>query len=214
MAELSSPELLGPLHEPYETHARQREATVFGMWAFLASELLLFAGLFLVYAVHRWTDGPAFSEAARHTDVVIGTLNSVLLLTSSAALTVAGRAREAGERRLATLGIWLTLALGVLFLGAKSVEWMKDLHEGLWPSADFTLAAPAARIFWAWYWIATGLHGCHILVGLGLIGRLAWMQHRGVLMRRPDSMETTSLYWHVVDAIWVVLYPCLYLVGR
>ena len=205
---------LGPLHEPYRTHARQRDAVVFGMWTFLASELLLFAGLFLVYAVRRWTDGPAFTEAARHTDVVIGTLNSAVLITSSAALTVAARAQAAGDRRLVTLGVWATLLLGLAFLGAKGVEYAKDLHDGLWPSASFALPAPAARAFWAWYWTATGLHGCHILAGLGLIGRLAWMQHRGVLMRRPGSLEVTSLYWHVVDAIWMVLYPCLYLVGR
>ena len=213
MADVAAPEL-GPLHDPFRTHARQREAALVGMWAFLASELLLFAGLFLVYAVRRWTDGPAFTEAARHTDIVIGTLNSAVLITSSAALTVAARAQAAGDRRLVTLGVWATLLLGLAFLGAKGVEYAKDVHDGLWPSARFALPAPAARAFWGWYWTATGLHGCHILAGLGLVGRLAWMQHRGLLMRRPDSMETTSLYWHVVDAVWMVLYPCLYLVGR
>ena len=214
MAEASSPELLGPLHEPYETHARQREATVFGMWTFLASELLLFAGLFLVYAVHRWTDGPAFSEAAKHTDVVIGTLNTALLLTSSASLAIAGRALEGGQRRAVTVCLWLTLLLGLGFLGAKSVEYVEDVQEGLWPTAAFALPDPASRIFFGVYWTSTGLHACHVTAGLVLIGRLAWMQQRGVLMRRSESMEVTSLYWHLVDAIWVVLYPCLYLVGR
>ena len=205
---------LGPLHEPYRTHARQRDAVVFGMWTFLASELLLFAGLFLVYAVRRWTDGPAFSEAAKHTDVAIGTLNTLLLLTSSASIAVAGRALEHGRRRVVTVAIWLTLLLGFCFLGAKSVEYAKDVREGLWPTADFALPEPAGRIFFGVYWISTGLHACHVTAGQALIGRLAWMQHRGVLMRRPASMEVTSLYWHLVDAIWVVLYPCLYLVGR
>ena len=106
------------------------------------------------------------------------------------------------------------MLFGVTFLGAKSFEYLKDVQEGLWPTAAFALPDPASRIFFGVYWTSTGLHAIHVTAGLTLIGRLAWMQHRGVLMRRPDSMEVTSLYWHLVDAIWVVLYPCLYLVGR
>ena len=209
-----APAFPGPLHEPYTTHARQREAAQLGMWAFLASEILLFSGLFLVYAAHRWTDGAAFAEGARHTNLVIGTANTALLLTSSATLTVAGRAQAAGDRRLAAAGVWLTLLLGLAFLGAKGVEYVQDVQEGLWPSASFALPMPASRLFFALYWTATGLHACHITAGLVLIGRLAWMDRRGLLLRRPGSMEATSLYWHVVDAIWMVLYPCLYLLGR
>lgn len=203
-----------PLHEPWESHARQREATVFGLWTFLASELLLFGGLFLVYAIHRWEDGPAFSKAAAHTDMWLGTLNTALLLTSSAAIAVAGRALEAGRARTAVIGVWVTLLLGLGFLVVKAFEYRKDLHEHLWPAPDFALAEPAARIFFGLYWTSTGLHALHVTAGLVLIARLAWMAHRGLLMKRPESMEATSLYWHLVDLIWVVLYPCLYLVGR
>lgn len=203
-----------PLHAPFETRARQREAVVFGLWCFLASELLLFGGLFLVYAVHRWEDGPAFSVAAQHTNALLGTLNTLLLLTSSAAIAVAGRALEAGRARTATAGIWATLALGVGFLVVKAFEYAKDFEEHLWPAPDFALAEPEARVFYGLYWTSTGLHAVHVTVGIVLIARLAWMAHRGVLMRRPDSMEATGLYWHLVDVIWVVLYPCLYLVGR
>ncbi len=203
-----------PLHEPFETRARQREATVFGLWCFLASEVLLFAGLFLVYAVHRWRDGPAFSVAAQHTNALLGTVNTLLLLTSSAAIAVAGRALEAGRVRTAVAGVWTTLALGVGFLVVKAIEYRLDVEEHLWPAPDFALPEPAARVFYSLYWTSTGLHALHVTVGLTLIARLAWMAHRGVLARRPDSMEATSLYWHLVDAIWVGLYPCLYLVGR
>ena len=209
-AELAS----GPLHEPYDTYARQHEAALLGMWAFLASEILLFSGLFMVYAAHRWTDGAAFTDAARHTNLAIGTLNAVLLLTSSAVLTTAGRAQLAGRRTLTVVCVGATLALGVAFLAAKGVEYAEDLREHLWPSPDFSLPQPASRLFFALYWISTGLHAVHVTVGLLLIGRLAWMARAGVLMRRPESMEATSLYWHVVDAVWMVLYPCLYLVGR
>lgn len=204
----------GVLHESYEERGRQREAVVFGLWTFLASELLLFGGLFLAYAVYRWTQGPAFDAAAHRTNEFYGTLNTCWLLTSSAAIAIAGRALERGRVKLATLGIWVTVAFALLFLLTKAVEYHEDLDEHLWPGPDFALAAPASRTFFSLYWVMTGLHAVHVSVGLALILRLAWMAHRGVLATRPDSMEATSLYWHLVDAIWVVLFPCLYLVGR
>ena len=202
------------LHEPYETYARQKEATVFGLWTFLASELLLFGGLFLVYTVYRWTSGAAFSEAAHHTNWLLGAVNTAALLTSSLAIAVAGRALERGRTRLATWGVWVTLAFAVMFLVVKGFEYREDFEENLFPGPAFALAAPAARIFFGLYWTMTALHACHVLVGMALIARLAWMAHTGVLQARPNSMEATSLYWHLVDAIWVVLFPCLYLVGR
>ena len=202
------------LHEPFETFGRQTEAAVFGLWAFLASEVLLFGGLFLTYTVYRWTSGAAFSEAAQHTNVFIGALNTVFLLTSSLTIAVAGRALQAGKPKAVRWGIWLTLAFACAFLVAKGVEYHQDFEEGLWPGPAFALAAPAGRIFFGLYWTMTGLHAVHVSIGLAFIGRLAWMDHSGVLATHPDSMETTSLYWHLVDAIWVVVFPCLYLVGR
>ena len=212
---LPGPVLPDPkLHAPYETFERQREATVFGLWTFLASELLLFGGLFLTYTVYRWTSGEAFSDAAKHTNWLLGTVNTVALLTSSLSIAVAGRALEAGKLKIVRWGVWITIGFGLMFLVVKALEYREDLEEGLWPGPVFALAAPAGRIFFGLYWTMTGLHAVHVTVGLLLIGRLAWMDHKGVLVRRPDSMEATSLYWHLVDAIWVVLFPCLYLVGR
>ena len=203
-----------PLHEPYEDYARQREATRFGMWVFLASEILLFGGLFAAYAVLRWTGGAGFVEGARHTDEFLGALNTGWLLTSSTALSVAGRALDQGRTRLAVAGVWVTMAFGLLFLVTKGVEYVQDLHEHLWPGPDFAVAAPAAQSFFALYWVTTGIHSLHLIVGLGLVMRLALMARVGVLQRRTDSMEATTLYWHLVDAIWVVLFTCLYLLGR
>ncbi|MBE7219732.1 MAG: cytochrome c oxidase subunit 3, partial [Caulobacteraceae bacterium] len=192
----------------------QREATQFGMWVFLASEILLFGGLFAAYAVLRWTGVAGFVEGARHTDELLGALNTGWLLTSSAALSVAGRALDAGRTRLAVIGVWVTLLFGLLFLGTKGLEYVQDLHAHLWPGPDFALAAPAAQNFFALYWVTTGIHSIHLIIGMALVGRLALMARAGVLQRRTDSMEATTLYWHLVDAIWVVLFTCLYLVGR
>ena len=203
-----------PLHKPYADYARQREATQFAMWVFLASEILLFGGLFAAYAVLRRTGGAGFEEGARHTDELLGALNTGWLLTSSAALSVAGRALEQGRTRLATLGVWITLLFGLLFLATKGLEYADDLKQHLWPGPDFALAAPTAQSFFALYWVTTGVHTLHLSVGVVLVARLAVMAHKGVLPRKTDTMEVTTLYWHLVDAIWLVLFPCLYLVGR
>lgn len=203
-----------PLHEPYETHARQKEAVVFGLWTFLASEVLLFGGLFASYTIYRWTQSEAFNAAAHHTNEVYGWINTAWLLTSSAAIAVAGRALERGRVKTATVLIWVTILFGLLFLGTKALEYKEDLEEHLWPGPHFAMPQPAARTFFGLYWVMTGVHAVHVTVGLGLISRLAVMAHVGTLERRTDSMEATSLYWHLVDAIWVVLFPCLYLVGR
>jgi len=202
------------LHEPFTSRARQREAIVFALWIFLASELLLFGGLFLGYATYRLLDIRDFNEAASHTNVYFGTANTAILMTSSLAIAVAGRALESGRTKPTKIGIWLTILLGLSFLVVKGFEYREDLIEHLWPNLDFSLKPPVARIFFSFYWITTGVHACHVSVGLLLIGRLAWMAHRRVLPQNRDSVEATSLYWHLVDIIWVILYPLLYLVGR
>ena len=211
--------LPSPLHEPFETRWRQEEAARLGMWAFLSSEVLLFGALFATFAYDRWNHGAAFVEAARHTNLVDGTVNTLLLVTSSAVLTIAGRAQRAGRRGLMLAGVWGTLGLAAAFLAVKGLEYRQDLAEGLWPGPQFALADPAARLFFGFYWTATGLHACHILGGMALVGRLAWMGATpraagGVLLHRPLSMEATSLYWHLVDIVWLLLWPLLYLVGR
>ncbi len=202
------------LHEPFENPIRQREALVFGMWIFLASELLLFGAAFMAYFTCRFLHPQAFAEAGRETDLLFGTLNTALLMTSSFSLSIASRAIGEGRARLTEIGVWVTLALGLAFLGVKGLEYAKDLHDHLWPGLGFKLADPAARIFWGFYWLLTGVHAVHISVGLCLIGRLGWMARRRTLIAHNDSVEATTLYWHLVDVIWTLLYPCLYLVGR
>lgn len=201
------------LHEPWEDPARQRQAYAFGIWIFLASEVLFFGALLFAYAVVRSTHPAEVQAAARHADVAFGTANTVILMSSSLALAIAERAQLAGLRALATAALWLTLTLGAAFLVVKGFEYAKDLEEHLLPSAKFALGATPAILFWGFYWIATAVHGVHVTVGLGLITRLLVLA-RSHTSRHVPSFETTSLYWHLVDVIWVVLYPLIYLVGR
>jgi cytochrome c oxidase subunit III len=202
------------LHEPFESAVHQREALTFGVWLFLASELLLFAGLFLGYAVYRHDHATAFAQAGAHANLLFGTVNTALLMTSSFSLSVANRATDRDLPRIGEIGIWITLALGLLFLGVKGLEYRQDLAEHLWPGAGFAIAAPPARIFFGFYWTMTLLHACHLSIGVLLLARLAWLARRGELRAHNDSVEATTLYWHLVDVIWAVLYVCIYLEGR
>jgi cytochrome c oxidase subunit 3 len=201
------------LHEPWEDLGRQRHAAAFGMWVFLASEVLFFGALLFAYAVNRAVHPAEVQAAARHADVAFGTANTVILMTSSLTLAIAERAQLAGGRRLARVMLGLTLALGGAFLVVKGFEYAQDLEEHLLPGARFALGAAPAILFWGFYWIATAVHGVHVTIGLGLIVRLLLLT-RSRASRHAPSFEVTSLYWHLVDVIWVVLYPLIYLVGR
>jgi cytochrome c oxidase subunit 3 len=156
----------------------------------------------------------AFAQAGAHANLLFGTINTALLMTSSFSLSVANRATDRDLPRLGEIGIWITLALGLLFLGVKGLEYREDLAEHLWPGAGFAIAAPPARIFFGFYWTMTLLHACHLSIGLLLLARLGWLARKGELRAHNDSVEATTLYWHLVDVIWAVLYVCIYLEGR
>lgn len=200
--------------EPWDSVRRQREAVTFGTWVFLGSEALLFGGLIAALLISRALHPDAFAQAGRETDVVLGTVNTLLLLTSSLTMAVGAEAARAGLRRLAVRGLALTALLGLAFLVLKGVEWRHDLHDHLWPGEGFRLAAPAARIFFALYWIITALHGLHLLLGIGLAAWLATGAWRGTCALRSPAFEAAALYWHLVDVVWIFLYPLLYLGGR
>ena len=205
----------GVLHEPFESGVRQREATIFAIWIFLASELLLFGGMFFAFYTYRHAHPSAFDAAAKHTSLLFGTINTALLLTSSFVMSVAGRALEVKRAALAELCIWITLALGLGFLGVKGMEYVQDLHEHLWPNVRFEGGAdPSSRLFFGFYWTMTFIHSCHLLIGLGFLTRLGIMARSRVLEANSDSVETTSLYWHLVDVIWIMVFTTLYLVGK
>lgn len=205
------------LHEPWSRLTTQREAGKFGIWIFLGSEVVFFGALFLGYSVCRYQNPAAFIAAARETNIWYGTANTFVLLTSSLTMAMAAQASDArvGLRRVILWSLALTALLGVAFLVIKGFEYEEDIDKGLVPSASFKLALPAAQIFFAFYWTTTAVHAVHLSIGIALVVRL-WLV--GLRRKAPldgnPQLQVTALYWHLVDLVWIFLYPILYLPGR
>ncbi len=209
---------------PFTAHAEhfadapaERRAAQLGMWLFLAQELLLFGGLFCAFAMYRYQYVDTFRLlAANHLDWKLGTLNTAVLLVSS--FTVAAGVHFAHERKSALTG-WAfvaSIALGGVFLVIKYFEYRHKFDEGLLPGRYFThpvgLEHPGAPMFFVLYFFITGLHGLHVVIGMGLLGWIAARAFRGEFARRNDTpVELTGMYWHLVDLIWIFVYPVLYL---
>lgn len=203
------------LHEPWPDLARQRQAARFGMWVFLASEALFFGAILLAYTASRAQHLQGFAAAARETSIVYGTINTAILLTSSLSMAVAVQAASAGLRRLTLGGLLTTITLACAFLVVKGLEYAEDLSKHLLPGAGFALPDPAASTFFGFYWIMTAVHALHVTVGIVVIGWLSWRGwHRELDFVASPAPEAIGLYWHLVDIIWIFLYPLLYLVGR
>lgn len=186
-----------------------------GMWVFLATEVLFIGPLFAAYAALRLGHPDTFAAAARLTDLTLGTVNTALLLTSSCAMASAAAAARTAPR-LARLLLGLTVALGLAFLAIKGVEYGHDFRRALFPGSGFDPPAgvdtrTAAQFFFL-YFVCTGIHAVHLLVGLALLG---WLLAHG--QARPGGarhIELAGLYWHFVDVVWIFLFPAFYLAGR
>ena len=202
------------LHEPWNDATRQHEAMLFGLWIFLATEVLFFGGLFLLYAHARLFENAGFTAGGRAANPWFGTGNTVILMTSSLTIALAERATKAGWARFARFGLWATMALGLAFLAVKGFEYREDFAEHLFPGTGFRFAQPGAAQFWSFYWTITVVHATHLTIGLGFVARLLLLDRRGALGGRWMGAEVTTVYWHLVDVVWVILYPLLYLVGR
>ncbi len=202
--------------EQFDDPPQQLEAATLGMWAFLATEVLFFGGLFLSYIVYRHAYPNAFAQASRHTDLFFGTLNTALLLTSSLTMSLAiHAAQEARNRALVGL-LLLTMIIGCAFLAVKGLEYRKDIHDHLVPGVHFDKTLPIqSQIFWYLYWLMTGVHSLHLAVAIGVLAVVAWSASRGKFSAGyHDPVIISGLYWHFVDMIWVWLYSLLYLVNR
>jgi cytochrome c oxidase subunit III len=202
------------LREPWSDLRMQREGVGLGMWIFLASEVLFFSGLFVSYAVYRSFNEDAYRLASAHTQILYGSINTGLLLTSSFTMTIALRAATAELRSLTLVCLAVTAALGIVFLACKGLEYREDLKEHLFPGPDFPLSPPATQIFWGLYWVMTGVHAIHLSVGIGVVLFVFVLFRRRVIPVQGSTMDGVALYWHFVDSVWIVLYPLLYLGGR
>lgn len=206
------------VEEQYDDAAQQREAATLGMWIFLATEILFFGVLFASYTICRVLYPDGFAEASRHTDMLLGTIETAVLLTSSSLIAMGVRAIKLDQRRLATWLLVGTACLGLSFLVMHGFEYYKEYTEHLIPGIDFSQPGPqahAVELFFCLYYFITGFHSIHVMVGVTLILVLAVRVARGAFgPRRYTTLELTALYWHLVDIVWIFVYPVIYLVGR
>jgi len=202
----------------FDDATQQREAATFGMWVFLATEILFFGGMFLGYAAYRRAYPAAFAAASRHTLLAFGATNTAVLLISSAMMAFAVRAAREKRRAALAWRLFATAALGLLFLGIKGFEYAREFSEHLLPGASFHFDPPytnQAEMFFYLYFLMTGVHAIHVTIGVVLIaifGSRAW--HTDAFARNDTAVDLLGLYWHFVDIVWVFLFPLIYLVER
>ena len=190
----------------FDNTLERREADLLGMWAFLATEVLFFAPLFFGYVHGRVYQPEAFVAGSHHMHIVLGTLNTALLLTSSFTMALGVHAAQTGRRGRLKIFLGLTALLGLAFLAIKGVEYATEWSEAA------KAAAGEARFYFL-YFAMTGVHALHLAIGIGVVGWLALHARRfGPAHHAP--VELAGLYWHFVDAVWVFLYPMFYLLER
>lgn len=203
----------------FENTAQQHDTRIFGMWVFLATELMLFGGMFTIYTVYRAFYPSAFAEGSRHLDLVLGSINTAVLIVSSLCIALAVHVARTSGKRL-TVAFWLlaTTGLGVVFLGIKGYEYYLHYLNGEVPVLNWTYGGAQAgqvQLFFWLYFAMTGVHALHLLIGIGVVTLLMLLALRG--RYKPVSytpVEMTGLYWHFVDIIWIFLLPLLYLIAK
>ncbi len=199
----------------FESLPKQQHAARLGMWLFLATEVLLFAALFAAYAVYRWLFHAQFSEASRELQTWIGLVNTVVLVTSSftVAMGLERSTRGDGKGTRALFGISVLLALVFLFF--KYIEYTHHFHTGELPGRYYTgeVQGPGAPMFFTLYFLITGLHGIHVIAGGTVLGIIGWRAGRGDYTPEYHvPVELAGLYWHLVDLIWIFVFPLIYLI--
>jgi cytochrome c oxidase subunit 3 len=219
-----SPDATVEVHHPaalahhFDNLEQQRDASTFGMWVFLATEVLFFGVLFATYAIYRSWYADAFAAASHELLIWAGTINTVVLITSSLTMALAVHAAQTGDRRRLMRFLVVTMILGVAFLGIKGYEYYTGFIEGHLPGLGFRFEAEYfqhAQIFFSLYYLMTGLHALHMIIGLGLMAVMWWLAWRGTITSEYYApIEISGLYWHFVDLVWIFLFPLLYLIGR
>ena len=185
-----------------------------GMWLFLFSELLLFGGLFLMYSVYRYMHPHSFSIASKEMNTFFGTVNTIILLTSSLTMALAIAAIQKGKRNLSIFFQVVTLIFGLAFLVNKFIEWSAEFRKGNFPGSAILQNKPPGQIlYFGLYYSMVGLHGLHVIVGMSVIAFMLRLTIKGTINKDDYvKLEAAGLYWHLVDIIWIFLFPLFYLI--
>jgi cytochrome c oxidase subunit III len=212
----------------FENLDQQRDAATLGMWAFLATEVLFFGGVLTAFSVYRYWYKDGFIAGTMCQSVLIGTINTAVLLTSSLTMALAVRAAALSHRFALVMFLGLTIMLGAAFIGVKGYEYRRDFHEGLFPGATTFAPVPSVKEEWArlginpvlrevelyfvFYFVLTGLHALHMIIGMTILAIMFFRARRGrYTSGYAAPVEVIGLYWHFVDIAWIFLFPILYL---
>jgi len=199
-------------HEHSHVHRDDFGAKI-GMWLFLFTELLLFGGLFILYMAYRVQYSEAFHFAAKELNIGLGTLNTIVLLTSSLTMALSIAALQRHKKQLSLFLLGSTIFMALLFMVNKYFEWSAKFSHGIFPgSADLMDRDKGEIVFFGMYYAMTGLHGLHVIIGVILLSFMYVFVKRGSV--NPDNyikLENSGLYWHLVDLIWIFLFPLFYL---
>jgi cytochrome c oxidase subunit III len=215
------------LAHQFDDIGQQHEAGTLGMWAFLATEIMFFGGLFTGYTIYRGMYLPAFEAGSRLLDIRLGTFNTAVLIASSLTMALAVHAAQTNQRKALPVFLVLTMILGAVFLGVKAFEYAHKFEHSLVPGIRFApeamdlaviqkwrAAVPHVQLFFCFYFFMTGMHALHMIIGLGLMAFYLVQSLRGKYGAHYYSpIEVGGLYWHFVDIVWIFLFPLLYLIG-
>ena len=184
-----------------------------GMWIFLYSEIILFGGLFVLYAVYLYEYPELFAQGGKELNRIIGSLNTVVLLVSSCTVAASITAIQRGKKGQAMACLAFSIFCGLVFVVNKYFEWGAKIHHDIYPnSATLQDGEPGLNIFFGLYYVITGLHGLHVIIGMVLLTTSLALVHRGrITASRYAVLENSGLYWHLVDLIWIFVFPLFYL---
>ncbi|MGD8427305.1 MAG: cytochrome c oxidase subunit 3 family protein [Balneolaceae bacterium] len=206
----------GFLQHHFVDAEQQFDSAKMGMWIFLVTEILFFGGLFAAYAVFRILHPELFVEASKELNTVWGTVNTLVLIGSSLTVAMAIKSAQLNQKKNIAINLGITIVLACIFMVIKYFEWEHKFSLGIYPGASYTFTGidnPHASVFFSLYYLMTGLHGIHVIVGIGI---MSWLLRRS-LKGDFDSeyytpVEIAGLYWHLVDIIWIFLFPLFYLI--
>lgn len=196
---------------------QQFDAAKLGMWIFIATEILFFGGLFAAYIIYRVWYPELFVLASVELNALWGGVNTIVLIGSSLTVAMAIKSAQLNQKRNIAINLGITIALACIFMVIKYFEWTHKFHLGIFPGKFYAfegIAHPKAHIFFSLYYLMTGLHGIHVIIGIGLMIWLLVKTRRGRFHSEYYTpIEITGLYWHLVDIIWIFLFPLFYLIG-